>query len=301
MIWTVTFSPSLDYALEVDGLEPGVHIARRADLRPGGKGVNVALVAKALGAEAAALGFTAGFTGREIVRALKEAGLRTDFLPAKGRCRINVKLLAGQETQVNAPGVEIGPAQVEKLTRKLSAAGKGDFAVLAGAVPPKLGDGVYAEILKAGRGAEFAVDARKGLLQKTLPHHPFLVKPNDEELSELLGRPLSGEAELWEGAEQVQRKGARNVAVSLGGRGAMLLTEGGERWFAAPPAGRVVNTVGAGDSLVAGFLVGWQRTKDFAEALRLGVAAGSATAFREGLCGPGEAEALLPEVRIERR
>ena len=111
MIWTVTFSPSLDYALEVDGLEPGVHIARRADLRPGGKGVNVALVAKALGAEAAALGFTAGFTGREIVRALREAGLRTDFLPAKGRCRINVKLLAGQETQVNAPGVEIGPGQ----------------------------------------------------------------------------------------------------------------------------------------------------------------------------------------------
>ena len=301
MIYTVTFSPSLDYALKVDGLQPGVHTAQSADLRPGGKGVNVALVSKSLGAESVALGFFAGFTGREIIRALRAEGLRTDFISAAGRCRINVKLLAGEETQINGPGVQISAAGFRRLLKKLSAARAGDFVVLAGSVPPELKKDVYAEILSAGQGADFVVDGRGELLRKALVFHPFLIKPNDEELAEVLGRPLRGEKELFEGAGQLQALGARNVAVSLGGRGALLLTEDGQRLFAEAPRGKVVNTVGAGDSLVAGFLAGWQRTRNFAEALRLGVAAGSATAFKEGLCAPGEAEALLPGITVRQR
>ncbi len=298
MIYTVTLNPALDYVVHLPGgLRQGsVNRAAAAEMQFGGKGINVSCVLRALGVESTALGFTAGHTGAWLEQALAQQGLHTDFirLPA-GETRINVKLKAGAETDVNAPGPAIPPAAMAALRQKLTALGKGDTLVLAGSLPAGLPPDTYGTLLKsgAGRGAELVVDAEGEALLDALAYRPFCIKPNRDELSGIFGRALSTDAEVTECAAALQQKGARNVLVSLGGEGALLLDETGCTHRAFAPAGTVQNTVGAGDSMVAGFLAGWHAAGSYAEALRWGAAAGSATAFSAGLANGESIQKLL--------
>lgn len=287
MVTTVTLNPALDYVLHLPQFVPGaVNRAAAADVQAGGKGVNVSAVLHRLGEETRALGFAAGFTGREIERLLREQGVPTQFIHLEtGMSRINVKLKAGAESEVNGPGPAVPPAAVEQLLRLLDALPEGEALVLAGSIPPSLPQMLYGQILArlVDRKIDAVVDAEGPLLAQALAHRPFLVKPNRAELAAFLGRAVDSEAVLQEGAAQLQRRGARNVLVSLAADGALLLDEARQCRRLAAPRGTVRNSVGAGDSMVAGFLAGWRRTRDPAQALRLGVAAGSATAFSEGL------------------
>lgn len=300
MVTTVTLNPALDYVLHLPAFVPGaVNRAADACVQAGGKGINVSAVLHALGEETRALGFTAGFTGQEIERQLREQGVPAQFLHLKtGMSRINVKLKAGAESEVNGPGPAVPPAAVEQLLRQLEALPDGETLVLAGSIPPPLPQTLYGQILArlAGRQIDAVVDAEGALLAQTLAYHPFLVKPNRAELAAFLGRAVDSEAALEDGAAQLQRQGARNVLVSLAGDGALLLDETKQYRRLAAPRGKVCNSVGAGDSMVAGFLAGWRRTGDYAQALRLGVATGSATAFSEGLAGRGAIEQVFAKL-----
>ena len=303
MIATVTFNPALDYELRLAALRPGeINRAEGEALRFGGKGINVSVMLGRLGAGTTALGFTAGFTGLALEEGLARAGVRTGFvrLPA-GLTRINVKVRAEEETELNGRGPAIPPESLEALLDRLDGLSAGDFLVLAGSVPAGLPGGVYGRILDrlAGRGVEAVVDAEGALLRDALSRRPFLVKPNRRELEDLLGRALPTEGDLRDVAAALRRAGARNVLVSLGAGGALLLDETGAFRRAAAPAGTARGSVGAGDSMVAGFLAGWLAGGRWEDALRLAVAAGSATAFADGLARREEVEALLPAVRIE--
>lgn len=293
MIYTVTCNPALDYVLRLPGplAEGSTNRAAETLIQPGGKGVNVSAVLRALDTDSIALGFAAGESGAWLERLLADSGLHTDFvrLPA-GQTRINVKLKAGRETEINAPGPDIPPQAVEALCRRLDGLQAGDSLILAGSVPKCLPADFYARLLQrlAVRGVRAVVDAEGQLLADVLPWHPFLVKPNRAELEGLLGCALTNDALVAEGAAALQARGAQQVLVSLGGDGALLRTADGRTLRLAAPAGTVRNSVGAGDSMVAGFLAGWAASGgDPAAALRLAVAAGSATAFADGLAeGP---------------
>ncbi len=300
MVTTVTLNPALDYVLHLTEFVPGaVNRAATASVQAGGKGVNVSTVLHTLGEETCALGFAAGFTGQEVERQLREQGVPTKFLHLEaGMSRINVKLKAGAESEVNGPGPAVPPAAVEELLRQLEALPAGETLVLAGSIPPPLPRTLYGQILArlANHNITTVVDAEGALLAQTLAYHPFLVKPNRAELAALLGRAMDSEAAIEYGAAQLQRQGARNVLVSLAGDGALLLDETKQFRRLAAPRGTVRNSVGAGDSMVAGFLAGWRRTQDYAQALRLGVAAGSTTAFSEGLAGCEAIEQLCAKL-----
>ena len=301
MIYTVTLNPSLDYVIALKEFQAGgVNRAAQERILPGGKGLNVSQVLKELGMESTALGFLAGFTGKEIDRMLKAAGCRTDFIwLEEGFSRINVKLKEREESELNGRGPEIGPEDLEALLWKLDQAGKDDAAVLAGSIPKSLPDTVYQEIMErfSGRGLRFAVDAEGMPLKRVLPCRPFLIKPNRQELAGLFGTSVENAGEAAEYARRLQREGARNVLVSLGGEGAVLAAENGKIYQCPAPAGQVRNSVGAGDSMVAGFLAGYLRTGDYRAALETGVAAGSATAFSDGLAGKEKIWELLQEIR----
>lgn len=297
MIYTVTFNPALDYVIRVPHFVPGeTNRAEGEELVVGGKGINVSFILGQLGVENAALGFLAGDTGELLRARVEAAGVRADFitLPA-GMTRINVKLKSGAETELNGRGPDIPPQSLEALLAKLDALGEGDTLVLAGSIPATLPPDIYERILSRlrGRGVRFVVDATGELLERVLPFHPFLIKPNHIELGELTGRALSpaDHTELASAAKALQAKGARNVLVSLAGAGALLVSEEGEVFFREAARGRVENSAGAGDSMVAGFLAGYARG-GCAEALRLGTAAGGATAFSVGLASREEIEAV---------
>ena len=296
MVTTVTLNPALDYVLRLPEFVPGtVNRAACADVQVGGKGINVSAVLHALGEETRALGFAAGFTGQEIERRLARQGVPARFIHLEtGMSRINVKLKAGLESEVNGPGPQVPSAAVEQLLAQLEALPGGETLVLAGSIPPSVPQTFYGQILArlARRKLDAVVDAEGPLLAQTLAYRPFLVKPNRAELAALLGRAMDSEAALEAGAAQLQGQGARNVLVSLAGDGALLLDETKRYRRLAAPRGAVQNSVGAGDSMVAGFLAGWRRTGDYGEALRLAVAAGSATAFSEGLSGREAIEEL---------
>ncbi|MCI2048051.1 MAG: 1-phosphofructokinase [Faecalibacterium sp.] len=298
MIFTVTLNPAVDYVVHLPGTlrQGSVNRAAAAEIQFGGKGINVSLVLRALGAENTALGFTAGHTGEWLAEALAQQGLHTDFirLPA-GETRINVKLKAGTETDVNAAGPAIPPEAMAALREKLAALGKGDTLVLAGSIPAGLPADTYAALAKGctSRGVSLIVDAEGEALLQALSCRPFCIKPNREELGGLFGRALRTDTEVAACAEALRQKGARNVLVSLGGEGALLLDETGQMHRTFAPAGTVKNSVGAGDSMVAGFLAGWRATGSYAEALRWGAAAGSATAFSEGLADGESIRKLL--------
>ena len=298
MIYTVTFNPSLDYVVQVDDFAVGeINRTRTESIYPGGKGINVSLVLQNLGLPSVALGFTAGFSGAEIERLLQEAGCRCDFIAVKaGYSRINTKIISGAETALNGQGPQLSEAELAALFNKLRRLTQDDVLVLAGSIPASLPDNIYEQILELLQpvGTRVVVDATGDLLLKVLKYRPFLIKPNHEELGEFFGRgPLLTEEEILAAAQKLQQQGARNVLVSRGANGALLLDENGKLHKQASPKGTLVNSVGAGDSMVAGFLAGYLQTQDYDVALRLGVAAGSASAFKAWLATREDVEKIL--------
>lgn len=296
MIYTVTFNPSLDYIVGTEGFQLGNTNRTVSELMlPGGKGINVSTVLKNLGIESTALGFTAGFTGEEIRRRVDGLGLRSEFIDVgNGFSRINVKMKEFDGTEINGQGPVIGDDAVEKLMEKLDSLKDGDILVLAGSIPASMPDSIYSDILARlqGRGVMFIVDATKDLLLNVLKYRPFLIKPNHHELGEIFGVELENREDVVPYAEQLQKQGARNVLVSMGGKGAVLLDAEGKVHMLPVPKGTLVNAVGSGDSMVAGFLAGWTEQKDYEHAFKMGLAAGSASAFSELLATEEEIRRL---------
>ena len=287
MICTVTFNPSLDYIVSVEDFKLGLTNRTSSELMlPGGKGINVSTVLMNLGIENTALGFMAGFVGDEIVRKLREMGVKSDFIKIpEGVSRINLKLKSIDGTEINGMGPKISNDKVQELMEKLDTLKEGDVLFLAGSIPSSMPDDMYEKIMARldGKGVMIVVDATRDLLVNVLKYHPFLVKPNNHELGQMFGRKLKTEDEIIECAKELQDRGAVNVLVSMAGDGAVLLTEDGQRFESVPPKGKVVNSVGAGDSMVAGFIAGYLEKGDYAYALKLGTASGGATAFSYGI------------------
>lgn len=296
MIYTVTFNPSLDYIVDVPDFRLGLTNRTSAEqMFAGGKGINVSIVLKNLGLENTALGFIAGFTGEEIRRRLEKKGICSDFIRLKeGLSRINVKLRSIDGTEINGEGPEIGKQELAKLLGRLDQLEKGDTLILAGSIPVSMPESIYSDILEQleCRGIQCVVDATGELLLNVLKYHPFLIKPNNHELGEIFGVTLTERDQIKPYAKRLQEMGARNVLVSMAGKGAVLLAEDGSFYETSAPKGRLVNAVGAGDSMVAGFVAGYLEKKDYSHAFKMGVSAGSASAFSENLTTKAEAEAI---------
>lgn len=285
MIYTVTFNPSLDYIVSVKEFELGkTNRTTKEQMLAGGKGINVSTVLKNLGIKNIALGFVAGFTGTEIKRMAEESGLRCEFITLNnGLSRINVKMKDFDGTEINGMGPVIDEEAVERLMSQLRELKAGDMVVLAGSIPNTMSDSIYKDIMSelSCKGIEFVVDATKNLLLNVLEFHPFLIKPNNYELGEIFGVELKTREQVVPYAKMLQEKGARNVLVSMAGQGAVLVDENGQIFMLPAPKGQLVNAVGAGDSMVAGFIAGWSESKDSYHAFKMGVSAGSASAFSE--------------------
>lgn len=287
MIYTVTFNPSLDYIVSVDDFKLGLTNRTSSELiLPGGKGTNVSTVLKNLGLESTALGFVAGFTGNEIVKRLNDMGIKSDFISIEnGISRINLKLKSIDGTEINGAGPDISEEKVNELRDKLNQLKEGDVLVLAGSIPSSMSDNIYRDIMAdlKDRGVMIVVDATKDLLLNVLEYHPFLIKPNNHELGEIFNVKLTTREEVIPYGRKLQEKGARNVLVSMAGEGAVLIAEDGQVFDAPAPKGKLINGVGAGDSMVAGFVAGWIEKQDYEYAFHMGVASGSASAFSENL------------------
>ena len=300
MVYTVTFNPSLDYIVSVEGFQLGkTNRTAKEQMLPGGKGINVSTVLKNLGIPNIALGFSAGFTGEEIKRRVEEMGLASDFINLQnGYSRINVKMKDFDGTEINGQGPDISPAETEKLLEKLDGLKEGDVLVLAGSIPRTMPDSIYSDILRRldGKGILTVVDATGELLLHVLEYSPFLIKPNNHELGEIFQEKLETREDVVPYARKLQEKGARNVLVSMAGQGAVLLDEMGQVHMLPVPKGKLVNAVGAGDSMVAGFLAGWLTKKDYEYAFRMGISAGSASAFSENLATKKEIEEVYRQV-----
>ncbi len=304
MIYTVTFNPSLDYIVSVPDFQLGMTNRTSSELMfAGGKGINVSIVLKQLGLDSTALGFTAGFTGEEIAKRLEADGVQTDFIkvPA-GISRINVKLKNIDGTEINGMGPEIGPEELKQLLARLDRLAAGDVLVLAGSIPKSMPDDIYQDILKRldQRNILSVVDATGELLVNVLKHHPFLIKPNNHELGELFGVELKTKEQVVSYAKKLQEQGAKNVLVSMGGQGAVLVSETGEVYMADAPKGELKNSVGAGDSMVAGFITGWTEKKSYEHAFRMGVSTGSASAFSDSLATKLEVEAVYEKCEVRK-
>ncbi|MBA4543301.1 MULTISPECIES: 1-phosphofructokinase [Thermoactinomyces] len=302
MIYTVTLNPSIDLVVNVPSFQlNGLNRMQKEQKFPGGKGINVSRVLSRLGAETTALGFIGGFTGAFIRDTLHEEGIGTDFIRVDGDSRINIKLKTEDgETEINGQGPSISEEQIALLREKLNALAEGDVLVLAGSIPRSLPAGLYEDLtgILSPRGVKVVVDASGEALGKVIAHRPFLIKPNHHELGELFGVTLTNAMEILPYGHQLLEQGARHVIVSMAGAGALLFAEEGT-YQATVPQGKVINSVGAGDSLVAGFLSTYVRTGDLLESFRCGIAAGSATAFSSDLCTKNQVEQLLPQVKIK--
>ena len=287
MIYTVTLSPSIDYIVRLSNMR--FNVTNRSDSEEfyfGGKGINVSLILSELDLDSTALGFIAGFTGDAIAAGIRNDRVRTEFIRLnEGFSRINIKLKSGGETEINGQGPDIPPEALEELMRRLDRIGDGDVLVLAGSIPKTLPDDVYERMLDrvSGKKVMIVVDATKQLLVNSLKSKPFLIKPNRQELSEIFHAEVETAADVEKYARKLQEMGARNVLVSLGRKGAFLLDENGQTHTAGVLKRNVLNTVGSGDSMVAGFVAGYMKTGDYAYALKLGSACGNATAFSPGL------------------
>lgn len=296
MIYTVTFNPALDYTMSADKVNVGMTNRSISEyLLPGGKGLNVSVILNNLGAENTALGFIAGFTGDEIKRQFEALGGKSDFIRLKdGISRINVKFKSDRETEINAAGPVIDKESLNKLMDKLNRLADGDILILAGSIPASLSDSLYSEIMEmlSNRNIMIAVDATKELLLKVLPYRPFLIKPNNHELGEIFNVTLKSREEVVPYAKKLKEQGAENVLVSLAGEGALLVAGDGSVLMSEAPKGIVKNSVGAGDSMVAGFIAGWCEKEDYAHAFKLGLSAGSASAFSENLATKEEIESV---------
>lgn len=300
MIYTVTFNPAVDYVVHTDKMESGsVNRASSEEIYFGGKGINVSLVLNELEIPSKALGFVAGFTGKAIEDGIREKGIETDFVHLnKGFSRINVKIKSNEETELNGQGPEIGEDALSELFGKLAELKDGDMIVLAGSIPNTLPSDVYERILESlsDRKIKTVVDATKDLLMNVLKYKPFLIKPNNHELGEMFGVTLKTNEEIAEYAGKLKEMGARNVLVSMAGDGALLLDENGKTHICGVCKGTVRNSVGAGDSMVAGFIAG-SNEGDYEYALRLGTATGGATAFSDGLAKKDDIYRLLEQLQ----
>lgn len=300
MIYTVTFNPSLDYIVSVNDFQLG--LTNRTDselILPGGKGINVSTILMNLGIDSTAFGFAAGFTGEEIIREVEAMGIRSDFIKIdSGISRINLKLKNIDGTEINGSGPEISEEKIEELLRKLDILGEGDILVLAGSIPASMPADMYSTIMERlqHKNVTFIVDATKDLLINVLKYKPFLIKPNNHELGELFDVKLTTREEVIPYGKKLQKQGARNVLISMAGEGAVLVAEDGSVYEAPAPKGTLVNAVGAGDSMVAGFTAGWIGKKDYRHAFYMGVSAGSASAFSEYLATKEEIMDLYEKV-----
>ena len=304
MIYTVTFNPSLDYIVSVKDFRPGMTNRTSSELMlAGGKGINVSIVLGNLGIKSTALGFIAGFTGDEIVRRLHNGGINSEFIKINdGISRINIKLKSIDGTEINGQGPHIDSSHIEQLMNRLRRLESGDVLVLAGSIPAGISDNIYKDIMDMlkDKGVQIVVDATSRLLTNVLEYNPFFIKPNQHELGDIFNVTLNTQEEFIPYALELKKMGAVNVCVSMGGKGAILVADDGNVYKAKAPDGILKNSVGAGDSLVAGFLSGWIEKKDYEYAFRKGVATGSASAFSERLATNGEVNDLIGKVTIIR-
>lgn len=304
VIYTVTFNPSLDYIVSVKDFRPGMTNRTSSELMlAGGKGINVSIVLGNLGIKSTALGFIAGFTGDEIVRRLHNSGINSEFIKINdGISRINIKLKSIDGTEINGQGPHIDSSHIEQLMNRLRRLESGDILVLAGSIPAGISDNIYKDIMDMlkDKGVQIVVDATSRLLTNVLEYNPFFIKPNQHELGDIFNVTLNTQEEVIPYALELKKMGAVNVCVSMGGKGAILVADDGNVYKAKSPDGILKNSVGAGDSLVAGFLSGWIEKKDYEYAFRKGVATGSASAFSERLATNGEVNGLIGKVTIIR-
>ena len=300
MIYTVTFNPAIDYVIKVDNLTLGqVNRTTREYIFCGGKGINVSHLLANLGVDSVGLGFIAGFTGDVIESGAKELGFKPDFIRVReGMTRINVKVKSNEESEINGLGPVIHDDELEQMFKKLDELEDGDILVLAGSIPATLPSDVYERIMGRlqGKDIRIVVDATKDLLLNVLKYHPFLIKPNNHELGEIFHTVINDKDDVVTYAKRMQEKGARNVLISMAGEGAVLVAEDGQVFEEPAPKGRLVNGVGAGDSMVAGFVAGWMEKKDYEHAFHMGIAAGSASAFSENLATREEVQAVYEQV-----
>lgn len=301
MIYTITFNPALDYIVKIDDFNLGhVNRSENEDVYAGGKGINVSIVLNNLGVKSKALGFIAGFTGEEIERRVREFGCDTDFIKLKdGMSRINVKIKGDVESEINGGGPDISEDALNKLYEQLDKLISGDILVLAGSIPKTMPVDIYERIMERlqSRGVKFIVDTTGESLLRALKYNPFLIKPNHHELGELFGVKLNNKEEVIEYAKKLKDKGAENVIISMAGDGAVLINSHGEVTTSSVPKGIVKNSVGAGDSMVAGFIAGYLNSEKIEEGFKLGVATGSASAFSEGLATKDYVYELLEQIK----
>lgn len=297
MVYTVTFNPSLDYIVTVDDLKLGLTNRTSSELiLPGGKGINVSTVLSNLGVDNTALYFAAGFVGDEITRRINALGINADYISVDGgNSRINVKIKNIDGTEINGAGPDISKENLKELMDKLELLDDGDILVLAGSIPSSVPPFIYADIMErlSKKDIKIVVDASKELLLNVLKLRPFLIKPNNHELGEIFDKKLDSRETVIPYAKELQKMGAKNILVSLAGKGAVLVSEDGFVYESEAPKGRLVNAVGAGDSMVAGFIAGWLENKDMEYAFKMGIAAGSASAFSELLATKEEIYKLM--------
>ncbi|MBQ1239764.1 MAG: 1-phosphofructokinase [Ruminococcus sp.] len=297
MIYTVTLNPSIDYIVRLDKLTSGItNRTTSEEYYYGGKGINVSLVLAELDLDSTAYGFVAGFTGKAIENGIRNDHIITDFIKLKeGISRINIKIKAGEETEINCQGPHIDEQELERLLQKIDRIQPGDTLILAGSIPNTMPDDTYEIMMQriGDKDVRIVVDATKQLLVNSLKYHPFLIKPNRQELSEIFNVEVKTEEDIEHYAKELQKLGARNVLISLGGEGAMLIDENGGKHKAGVLKEKVINTVGSGDSMVAGFVAGYVKTGDYGYALKLGSVCGNATAFLSGLATKEKINELL--------
>ena len=302
MVYTVTFNPSLDYIVEVNNFELGMtNRTSYEHMLPGGKGINVSIVLNNLDFDTTAFGFVAGFTGKQICDMVSEYGINTDFIHVdNGFSRINMKIKNIDGTEINGMGPQISEDNLHSLVSKIDRLSSGDVLVLAGSIPSCISDDIYRRIMERlqGRGVKIIVDATSRLLLNVLEYHPFLIKPNQHELGDIFGVKLESKEEVIPYARKLQDMGAVNVLISMGGKGAVLIDQHGKVYEADAPKGELKNSVGAGDSMVAGFMAGYLQTGNYEDAFRMGVATGSASAFSENLATKREISEVLKRVEV---
>ena len=300
MIYTVTFNPALDYILELDKLEIGkIQKSKTELILPGGKGINVSTVLTNLEVENIALGYKAGFVGAEIERLLKNMNVKTDFIDlGEGNSRINVKISGEEETAINTNGPKISENKILELLEKLKTLNENDYLVLSGSIPSSIKDDIYEKIcsIVKKQNVKIVVDATKNLLVQALKYNPFLIKPNNEELGEIFGVEIHTKEDTYVYGKKLKEMGAKNVLVSMGKTGAALIDEAGQEYFLKSPEGKRVNTVGSGDSMVAGFIAGFLKYNNYNDALKMGVSAGSASALSKYLATKEEVYNLFNNI-----
>lgn len=298
MIYTLTINPALDYRLELDRLNVGhLNKAARTYFLPGGKGINVSIVLKNLGTDSIALGYLGGFVGEAIKGYLKEKKINTEMIDVEGNTRVNLKIKSKQETEINADGPVISPMNLKKMIDKVSTLKKTDYLVMAGSIPKSVDVSFYRTLMQ-NTEANVIVDTTGKSLLDVLQYHPFLIKPNNHELGELFNTTLWTHEEIYEHALKLQELGARNIIVSMADKGALLILENKEMYFCDAVVGQVINPVGAGDSLVAGFIHSYLKTKDVVEAFKFACATGSASAFSEFLATEDKVKSIYSRQTI---